>query len=206
MKKKTFSLLCVLLLVCSLASCGQRSVPAQPVADSVTAGAVSTDLLRSDEHQDITWDLIQMTEHDPELKALLEKSIAQAYAMNPDPDTNPVSDLESYYAFLDRCYLGLPWEIHPSGKYSSLYDQIDQGMGCLYFVCNQPLPELEEKGYYHNSLMYLESGDRKVRRVLFRHLRLAVDRDPWRRHYLNGYRRIRGGDPCGNVPGIFREF
>lgn len=102
------------------------------MADSVTAGAVSTDLLRSDEHQDITWDLIQMTEHDPELKALLEKSIAQAYAMNPDPDTNPVSDLESYYAFLDRCYLGLPWEIHPSGKYSSLYDQIDQGMGCLY--------------------------------------------------------------------------
>ena len=131
-KKKTFSLLCVLLLVCSLASCGQRSVPAQPAADSVTAGAVSTDLLRSDEHQDITWDLIQMTEHDPELKALLEKSIAQAYAMNADPDTNPVSDLESYYAFLDRCYLGLPWEIHPSGKYSSLYDQIDQGMGCLY--------------------------------------------------------------------------
>ena len=50
----------------------------------------------------------------------------------------------------------MPWAIHPEGKYSSLYDQIDQGMGCLYFVCDQPLEELENKGYYHNSLMYHE--------------------------------------------------
>ena len=76
--------------------------------------------------------MMNMLESDPGLMALMEKSIAAAAKINPDPDTNPVSDLESYYAFLDRCYLGLPWEIHPSGKYSSLYDQIDQGMGCLY--------------------------------------------------------------------------
>ena len=76
--------------------------------------------------------MMNCLESDPELMALMEKSIAAAAQINPDPDTNPVSDLESYYAFLDRCYLGLPWEIHPSGKYSSLYDQIDQGMGCLY--------------------------------------------------------------------------
>ncbi|MBO6052517.1 MAG: phosphatidylserine decarboxylase [Clostridia bacterium] len=142
-----------MIILLTLVSCGQNGRRAE---DGVTAHAVSSDLVRTDEHEDITWDLIQMAEHDPALKAMLEESVAQAYRMNPDPDTNPVSDLESYYAFLDRCYLCLPWEIHPAGKYSSLYDQIDQGMGCLYFVCNQPLKELEDKGYYHNSLMYHE--------------------------------------------------
>ncbi len=107
-------------------------------------------------HEEITQELIQLTKDDPEFKALLEKSVAQAHEMNPDPETNPVSDLESYYDFIDRCYLGMPWTIHPVGKYSSLYDQIDQGMGCLYFACDQPLKELEGKGYYHNSLMYHE--------------------------------------------------
>ena len=143
----------VLIILLTLISCGQNGRRAE---DGVTAHAVSSDLVRTDEHEDITWDLIQMAEHDPALKAMLEESVAQAYRMNPDPDTNPVSDLESYYAFLDRCYLCLPWEIHPVGKFSSLYDQIDQGMGCLYYVCNQPLKELEDKGYYHNSLMYHE--------------------------------------------------
>ena len=108
------------------------------------------------QHEEITLELIRLTEEDPGFKALLEKSVAQAHEMNPDPDTNPVFDLESYYDFIDRCYIGMPWAIHPEGKYSSLYDQIDQGMGCLYFVCDQPLEELEDMGYYHNSLMYHE--------------------------------------------------
>ena len=50
----------------------------------------------------------------------------------------------------------MSWQISPSEGYSSLYDRIDQGMGCLYFICDQPLEELSEKGYYHNSLMYHE--------------------------------------------------
>ena len=97
-----------------------------------------------------------MTEHNPEIRTLLEKAIDQAHETNPDPDTNPVSDLESYYAFLDRCYKAMPWEISPSETYSSLYDRIDQGMGCLYFICDQPLKELEDQGYYHNSVLYHE--------------------------------------------------
>ena len=40
--------------------------------------------MRTEEHEPITWDLIQMVEHDAELKALLEKSIEQAAEMNPD--------------------------------------------------------------------------------------------------------------------------
>ena len=97
-----------------------------PVRESSPYSGLTTDQVRTDAHEAITWDLIQITEHDPSLKALLEKSIAQAHAMNPDPDTNPVSDLESYYAFVDRCYRAMSWEIEPA-EYDSLYERIDQG-------------------------------------------------------------------------------
>lgn len=107
-------------------------------------------------HEPITLDLIRLVSHSPELRALLEQAIAQARRMNPDPDTNPVSDLESYYAFLDRCARCMPWEISPSGKHVTLFDRIDQGMGCLYFVCEQPLRALADRGYYHNALTYHE--------------------------------------------------
>ena len=70
--------------------------------------------------------------------------------------TNPVYSLESYYAFIDRSARALPWAISPAEEYVSLYDRIDQSMGCFYFVCDQPLGELEGKGYYHNSLLYHE--------------------------------------------------
>lgn len=104
----------------------------------------------------VTENLIRTVEHNPELKALLEQAIFQARQANPDPETNPVWDLGSYYDFLDRCLRCMPWEICPSGAYVSLYDRIDQGMGCLYFICDQPLAALEEKPYFHNSLIYHE--------------------------------------------------
>ncbi len=132
-----------------------QSAVGEQTADRSPYSGLTTDQLRTEEHEEITWDLIQIVEHDPALKALLEKSIAKAHEKNPDPNTNPVSDLESYYAFVDHCYHALPWEIDPT-EYDSLYERIDQGMGCLYFVCDQPLEELEDRGYFHNSLMYHE--------------------------------------------------
>ena len=117
---------------------------------------LTTDLKRTGEHEPITWDLIRMTEHSPELKGLLLESIRKAAEINPDRRTNPVYSLESYYAFVDRAALALPWAITPSEEYSDLYDRIDQSMGCFYFVCDQPLEALADKGYYHNSLLYHE--------------------------------------------------
>ena len=117
---------------------------------------ITTDLKRTGEHEPITWDLIRTVEHSPELKALLQESIRKAAAINPDCNTNPVYSLESYYAFIDRAALALPWAITPSEEYSDLYDRIDQSMGCFYFICDQPLEALADKGYYHNSLMYHE--------------------------------------------------
>lgn len=157
--KRIVTILLILVMVMAFTACGQGSASGEGTGELETNlpySGPTTDQLRSDAHQDITWDLIQMVDHDPELRALLEKAIVQAHEMNPDPDSNPVTDLDSYYAFIDRCYTCMPWEIHPVGKFDSLYDNIDQGMGCLYFICDQSLDELADKGYYHNSLMYHE--------------------------------------------------
>lgn len=113
------------LIVCSILFSKPAAQPQNSGAEpsgaisEVTAAGIATDIVRDESHEDITWDLIQMAEHDPQLKAMLEKSVAQAKEMNPDPDTNPVTDLESYYEFLDRCYTAMPWEISPSETYSS---------------------------------------------------------------------------------------
>jgi len=147
MKKIIIVCLAVCLLLCGIAGIPEAKAE---------AGVRTTDLSRSELHEDVTWDLIDIVEHNAELKTLLEKAISQARELNPDPTTNPVSDLASYYAFIDRCSRAMPWEISPSGHYDSLYEQIDQGMGCLYFICDQPLEELKEYGYYHHSLVYHE--------------------------------------------------
>ena len=129
----------VCLILCSGPVQGTTSSGAETsYVSDVTAAGETTDVTQSEEHEAITRDLIAIVNHDLSLKSMLETSIAQTRALNPDPDTYPVSDLESYYAFLDRCYKAMPWEISPSETYSSLYDRIDQGMGCLYFICDQP--------------------------------------------------------------------
>ncbi|MBQ3394612.1 MAG: phosphatidylserine decarboxylase [Oscillospiraceae bacterium] len=117
---------------------------------------LTTDIVGDPTHAEITWDLIRTVEHDASLKRLLEKAIEQGKRLNPDPMTNPVVSLEAYYIFIDRCYRCMPWEIEPYDDFDGLYDNINQSMGCLYFVCDQPLEELKDKGYFHNSLVYHE--------------------------------------------------
>lgn len=140
-----FSLLLVLLFLTGA-----------PAESSLPESPLTTDMVQTDAHQAITWDLIHLVEHSPSLKSLLEQAISQAHALNPDPMMNPIHDLESYYAFIDRCIHAMPWEISPCGTYDSLYERIDQGMGCLYFICDQPLKALEAEGTFHASLMYHE--------------------------------------------------
>ena len=105
-----------------------------------------------------TEDFITMMDHNPELKALLIKSIEKAKATNPDKESNPAQNLEEYYKFLDWASKAMPWNILPSAetKYPKLYERIDQSLDYFYFVLDQPLEELEGKGYYHNSLQYVE--------------------------------------------------
>ena len=103
MRSGTVRIMILLLISTLLVSCAQGGKSDEPVSHTY-----STDTEYTDEHEEITWELIQMADHNPQLRALLEKSVDMAYRMNSDPDTNPVSDLESYYDFIDHCYKGLP--------------------------------------------------------------------------------------------------
>ncbi|MBQ7528676.1 hypothetical protein IJT10_02055 [bacterium] len=61
---------------------------------------LSTDDTLNNKHVKITQSLISMVNHNPELKSMLEKSIAICAAQNPDKVTNPVQSLEEYNDFI----------------------------------------------------------------------------------------------------------
>lgn len=108
------------------------------------------------EHEAITLALIDMADKNHMMKALLEKSIAMAKRINPDPSTNPVQTLEQYYDFIDWAATALPWSLLPGFSSSMFYERIDQGLAYFYFINDQPLDELNGKGYYRNSIQYHE--------------------------------------------------
>lgn len=108
------------------------------------------------EREPTTRQLIAMVEHNEELKTLLVKSIEKAKEANPDRQTNPAQTLEEYYDFLDWAAKAMPWSILPDDPHPKLYEQIDQSLDYFYFVNDQPLAELENRGYYNNSLQYYE--------------------------------------------------
>jgi len=51
---------------------------------------------------------------------------------------------------------GMPWNILSDLPYTKLYEKIDQSIDYMYYLNDQPLPELEGKGYYNNSIQYIE--------------------------------------------------
>ena len=103
-----------------------------------------------------TCELIDLVSSGAELKDLLIKSIAKAKAINPDKDTNPAQSLEDFFAFIEWSLTTLPRFILNLPQGSSLYDHMDQGVDYLYFLLDQPLEELEGKGYFFPSLQYHE--------------------------------------------------
>jgi phosphatidylserine decarboxylase precursor len=120
---------------------------------SALAGEINSGAAK---HEPITEQLITMVEHNSELKSMLIQSIEQTTKINPDRVTNPVRTLEEYYDFVDWAAKAMPWSILPNPAYSTLYDQIDQSLDYFYFVNDQPLAGLKNKGYYNNSLQYHE--------------------------------------------------
>lgn len=103
-----------------------------------------------------TQELMALLDRDPELKSLLEASIEKAKNVNPDRNTNPAQSLEEYYAFVSWTETTMPWAIIKKEEYPEIFDNIFQGLCAFYFLIDQPLPELEEKGLVNNSLQYYE--------------------------------------------------
>lgn len=104
-------------------------------------------------HKPITQKLIKLIEKNPEVGKMLEKSIAEAKKTNPDPKTNPVQSLKDYYNFIDRSSELIPREVLDKPS-SIINEQILQTICYFYFLVDQPLPELKDKGLYNNTIQY----------------------------------------------------
>ena len=116
---------------------------------------ISTVAMENDNHKAITQDLIGLIEKNPEIGNMLEVSIAKAKEINPDPKTNPVQNLSDYYNFIDSASELIPRDVleNPSDL---TRDQILQSICYFYFLVDQPLPELENKGLFDNTIQYYE--------------------------------------------------
>ena len=108
------------------------------------------------EHAPMTQSLMAMLDADTQLRAMMEKSLALAAEINPDPDTNPAQTLEQLYDFLDWAATCMPWNVLRDARYPALYDHIDQSVDYFWFLVDQPLEELEGLGYYYPTLQYHE--------------------------------------------------
>ena len=91
---------------------------------------------------------------DLELQHLLEQSLTQAAIANPHRETNPVRTVEGWYAYVDRFARCMPWQGMDIGEDASFFRRIDQNIGYFYFLLDQPLDALKDKGYIYPSLQY----------------------------------------------------
>lgn len=108
------------------------------------------------EYGKATLELINLLDSHPDVKAMLEASIAKAAETNPDINTNPVRSLEAYYEFVSWAEQTMPWMLIKKEDYPDIFDNIFQGIAYFYFLIDQPLPQLEGKGLHNNSLQYVE--------------------------------------------------
>ncbi|MBQ0036702.1 MAG: phosphatidylserine decarboxylase [Firmicutes bacterium] len=155
MNKKIVGIIIALVVMLLV---GTYLMPTRSVDTAPPYSGISSDVSLKDEHMPKTMELISMFEHNPELKHMMEESIAKAQIVNPDPSYNPVITLEDYYIYLDIACQIMPWMITPraSDIYPTLYDRIDESLNYFYFLNDQPLEELEGLGYYNNSIQYHE--------------------------------------------------
>lgn len=111
-------------------------------------------------HTEAVNELIHICETNVEVRQLLEHAIAQAATINPDRKYNPAQTLEEFYDFVDWNVRQLPWDvmIHPApddyGR--SLYGRTDQGIGYFWFIVDQPLDELSDRGFYYPTVEFVE--------------------------------------------------
>lgn len=107
------------------------------------------------DYNDITSELIELTETDPKLHAMLEKSIGKANDVNGNHEMNPVDDLDDYFRFVDRMSQMIPGDILKNPA-DPIRNQVLQGLCYFCFLIDQELPELEGEDQYNNTLQYYE--------------------------------------------------
>jgi len=89
-----------------------------------------------------------------DLRTLLEQSLAQAAQANPHLLTNPVRTIDQWVAYVERFARQMPWQTMDIGEDASFFRRIDQNIGYFYFLLDQPLEALKDRGYWYPSLQY----------------------------------------------------
>jgi phosphatidylserine decarboxylase len=106
-------------------------------------------------HKPITRELINLVEKCPEIRNMLESSIAKAKKINPDPKTNPAQNLLDYYDYIDSASELIPQDVLENPT-NLIREQILQSICYFYFLIDQPLHELKDKGLFKNSIQYYQ--------------------------------------------------
>lgn len=149
LKMKRLNILWILVL-CLLGSCGFVACTDD---DEIIVPV-------EDQHSEATRALMNICATNSEVKSLLEHAIAQAAAINPDRAFNPAQTLEEFYDFIDWNVRQLPWDVMPTmapNEYGrSLYGRTDQGIGYFWFVVDQPLDELRDRGFFYPTVEFVE--------------------------------------------------
>lgn len=91
---------------------------------------------------------------DAALRQLMEQSLALAAEHNPHQQTNPVRTLDDWYAYLEYFLHHMPWENLKLGEDATFFQRIDQNIGYFYYLLDQPLEALQNRGYWYPSLQY----------------------------------------------------
>ncbi|MBO5619867.1 MAG: phosphatidylserine decarboxylase [Paludibacteraceae bacterium] len=90
----------------------------------------------------------------PDLRLLMQQSLAQAAVANPHRETNPVRTIDEWLAYIERFLHHMPWQTMDIGEGNSFFRRIDQNIGYFYYLIDQPLDELKGLGYIYPSLQY----------------------------------------------------
>lgn len=144
------SLMALMMIFTVLFGCPAGGLQAVKAETAQEASPVSA------ERSEASRELEKLLNDDPELMALMKKSIRLAAEVNPSLDTNPVRSIDTLYALIDWNMQAMPWNVLTEAVYPSVFDSIDQSVCYLWFLFDQPLDELKDKGYYYPTLQYHE--------------------------------------------------
>jgi phosphatidylserine decarboxylase len=149
------------------------AVPAQTAAQTST-------------HHDgpATFELKRLVANNPEVRRLLIASIEQARRVNPDWVTNPAQSLEQYFDFIAWAERALPGNLLKQKPDATLYHRMDQSIGYIFFIVDQPLKELEGRGYPNNSLQYMASFNPWLKTFVRSWASFLDSPESWSKEYL----------------------
>ena len=155
MFKKIRSIFLYAVIITALISCAPKSGVSNVVNSSVT-NAANNSVENKLERSKATLELKKYLDGDATLMSMMEKSIKLAHEINPDKNTNPVSSVEELYNFIDWNVTAMPYNLVGVNEAPTLYNRIDQSVDYIWFLFDQPLDELNGKGYYYPTLQYHE--------------------------------------------------